>query len=83
MKSTSKWEANGNGDNSSGLNVYPGGQRYGTGNFGDLEYQASFWSSTKPARTMAEAVALYSGSDNVESTGFSPDVGLSVRCIKH
>ena len=82
MKSTSGWNDNGNGTNSSGFSGLPGGIRGYDRNFYYVGYFGYWWSTSEDADTNAWGWRLYGGkywlgrSSNYESCGFS------VRCIK-
>ncbi|MBM3416347.1 MAG: hypothetical protein FJY20_07845 [Bacteroidetes bacterium] len=53
MKSTSGWEENGNGTNSSGFNGLPGGLRGGNGSFSSVGKFGGWWSSTVGSTSLA------------------------------
>jgi len=83
LKSTKGWNKNyldgssGNGDNSSGFNVLPGGSRDNSPGFlyqGDV---ANFWSSDAWVRSMSS-----DGDGVLRSSAFYGN-GFSVRCIKN
>jgi uncharacterized protein (TIGR02145 family) len=92
LKSVEGWEAwetkdgkkqNGNGDNSSGFNVLPGGCRNNDGSFDDVSYNAFFWSATEGDNDLACSRTLYSSSSNVGRCSYSfKSVGASVRCLR-
>jgi uncharacterized protein (TIGR02145 family) len=83
MKSTTGWDNNGNGDNSTGFNAVPAGYRYNTGGFDNMGKSSLFWSSTPHADTNAwtHYLTYYNGevyfTDKVSKNG-----GLSIRCIR-
>jgi uncharacterized protein (TIGR02145 family) len=81
MKSTSGWNNNGNGTNSSGFNGLPGGY-YGTAynSIGDV---ASFWTSSEKSNTTAWERGLDSNSSKVFRFDPPKTFRLSVRCIKN
>jgi uncharacterized protein (TIGR02145 family) len=78
--------------NSSGFTAMPGGYRlYKTGRqryFGDLGYQADFWTSDEPGDVFNAAyywsIVCYSifGEGFVSHGGIPKESGLSVRCVK-
>jgi uncharacterized protein (TIGR02145 family) len=83
MKTTTGWNLDGNGTNTSGLSVLPAGYRYyldgtfnGVGNF------TYFWTNTENSAT----VAWYRRLDNTEARVYRAAVekqaGKSIRCVK-
>ena len=86
MKSTSGWRDGGNGDNSSGFNGYPGGDRYADdGEFYSSGNTGFWWSSTflnNPQEPGASFYYLEFSNDELKTTGYPPNNGMSVRCIK-
>jgi len=86
MKSTSGWRDGGNGDNSSGFKGYPGGDRYADdGEFYSSGSTGFWWSSTflnNPQEPGASFYYLEFGNDELKTTGYPPNNGMSVRCIK-
>jgi len=84
LKSTSGWNQNGNGDNSSGFNAFPGGfLYYGLGGiFVDLERNGHFWSSTPDPSLSAWFRSLDYFDDGVSRGHPSRSYGFSVRCIQ-
>jgi uncharacterized protein (TIGR02145 family) len=87
MKSTTGWESAGNGTNTSGLTVLPGGYRQWTlGDFwgnGSLTY---FWSSSDDASNGNPTVSWYRRLDyNMNSVYKATTLktgGKYVRCVK-
>jgi uncharacterized protein (TIGR02145 family) len=76
---------NGNGDNSSGFNVLPGGCRGNGGSFHSISYNAFFWSATEYGNNVAWYRCLYYGNGNVYryyGIYFKKSVGASVRCLR-
>jgi len=81
LKSTSYWNSHGNGNNSSGFNALPGGNRRDKSGFNVLGGMAYFWSSTLES---GRAWFCYLTSDDIEvyrSTDYKRS-GFSVRCLK-
>ena len=82
MKSTSGWNKEGNGSNTSGFAGLPGGFRYFNGWFfsiGDVGY---WWSSTYCNTTNAWNFGLnYRGSD-LGKYNNNKSIGISVRCLR-
>ena len=81
MKSTSGWQNNGNGTNTSGFGGLPGGGRGSNGNFNLQGTRGYWWSSSEnyhwawPRQLLGLLDALMSGSEDKPS-------GMSVRCVK-
>jgi len=82
LKSISGWNDNGNGDNSSGFNAFPGGYRTCIGSFLSLGYNARFWSSSPDVSSNAWARNLYYNSDGVSWDSYLRRYGFSVRCLQ-
>jgi uncharacterized protein (TIGR02145 family) len=81
MKAISGWGRNGNGTNSSNFSGLPGGIRT-DGNFANMNYFGSWWSSTE--NTTIDAIVRDLSSDylNVYHYSATKNNGYSVRCIK-
>jgi len=59
LKSTTDWENDGNGTNSSGFNGMPAGYRdYDDGTFSNIEMGGYFWSSSE-ARDVSRVATLF------------------------
>ena len=94
MKSVEGWEIredvdgkiqNGNGDNSSGLNIFPGGIRYYNGSFNYSGFGAVFWSTTESCDYFDGAWLrmLQANSFNVTRNGKNlKSFCASVRCLR-
>ena len=82
MKSTSGWNENGNGTNSSGFNALPGGLRGLSGSFFGIGYNGFWWSSSEDGTNNAwyRFLSCYSG--GVYSFNDDEGGGLSVRCLR-
>lgn len=80
MKSTTEWAENGNGDNSSGFNALPGGDRDDIGGFYNLGGTAFFWSSSENG-SYAWYLYLNYGNDGVGRHSSYRSNGFSVRCL--
>ena len=82
LKSTSGWYNNGNGDNRSGFNAYPGGW-YSEPDFGNLPHRSFFWSSSPYGSIYAWNRYMSYYSDGVyRYNEHLRRYGLSVRCVK-
>ena len=82
MKSTSGWNDEGNGRNSSGFSGLPGGTRYGSGYYyyvGSLGY---WWSASEGYTDYACFRSLYTNDVNLGRYDNSKEKGLSVRCLR-
>ena len=82
MNSTSGWIYKGNGNNSSGVNVLPGGYRDSNGWLYDITEKSYFWSSSEDSWDDACWVRFLTYDGNVYRKYFSKDNGLSVRCLR-
>ncbi len=82
IKSTSGWEGNGNGTNSSGFSGLPGGTRYSDGTFNYIGRYGCWWSSSEYVSLVAWDRTLYYISGSVYRYGSSKERGLSVRCLR-
>lgn len=82
MKSTSGWDYNGNGTNSSGFNALPGGNHGTAGSFYFLGGNGCWWSSSENSGTNAWYRYLNYESDQVGRSNSSKTNGYSVRCLK-
>lgn len=82
MQSTSGWNYNRNGNNSSGFTALPGGCRYKNGNFIELGNYAYFWSSSPAYGDFAWYRELRYGYSTVRYWSEYRQNGFSIRCIK-
>jgi uncharacterized protein (TIGR02145 family) len=83
MKSTSGWNYNGNGTNSSGFSGLPGGYRYDYGTFGFIGTNEYWWSSTENGTDFAWSLLLVYHSGNAgRGYGGNKGYGFSVRCLR-
>jgi uncharacterized protein (TIGR02145 family) len=88
LKSKTGWAKNGNGNNSSGFNVLPAGDRwYANGSFMSLGSFAEFWSASVAYGDEVHGWdywtrEMHFQSDGVYRGDVFPNVGLSVRCVK-
>jgi uncharacterized protein (TIGR02145 family) len=79
MKSTSGWNDNGNGTNSSGFSGLPGGDRANNGSFYYVGSYGHWWSSSEYAEVNAHCFGLkYS---YLRLDGSNKSDGFSVRCV--
>jgi uncharacterized protein (TIGR02145 family) len=91
MKSAKGWKAckdedgkiqNGNGNNSSKFNGFPGGFRNDIDSFGGIRYNAFFWSVTESGYSNARSFCLYFSSRYMDSYHSLKSFGASVRCLR-
>lgn len=86
LKATEGWASNGNGSDSFGMSVLPGGYRDLNGNYMLKGEEALFWSNANYSSSQALRTRLqYSSADmdgNSESYHIDKASALSVRCYK-
>ncbi|MGP8216570.1 MAG: fibrobacter succinogenes major paralogous domain-containing protein [Bacteroidia bacterium] len=82
MKSKTEWAENGNGDDSSGFNGLPGGERAKPFNFFLFSKGGFYWSSTeKNSKSSWNRSLSYTGPE-IFRANFNKSQGMSIRCIK-
>jgi len=82
MKSTSGWNEDGNGNNTSGFAGLPGGYRFSNGNFDYIGATGNWWSSSEANHDSAWYRPLGLKAGNVHRRGHYKQNGCSVRCLK-
>jgi uncharacterized protein (TIGR02145 family) len=82
MKSTSGWNDDGNGTNSSGFSGLPGGCRYNDGGFGLVGKYGNWWSASEYDESLAWDRELYYHESSLLRYDFDKNDGLSVRCVR-
>ena len=82
MKSTSGWENNGNGTNSSGFSVLPGGSRNYSGYCFNIGLHGDWWSASEVITYNAYYRNLYYYSDYLSRFSSLKEIGFSVRCLR-
>ncbi|MFZ9939969.1 MAG: FISUMP domain-containing protein [Bacteroidia bacterium] len=82
LKSTTGWNNNGNGTNSSGFTGLPGGYRNDNGGFGNVGNFGYWWSSSDAGSGSAWYRTLNYGSANVFRSNPDQRYGFSVRCVR-
>ena len=82
MKSTSGWDDNGNGTNSSGFSGLPGGYRSDYGNFNYVGNNGNWWSASEYSDTYAWNRNFYNFNSNLHRFLNSKNNGFSVRCVR-
>ncbi len=83
LKSTTLWDKNGNGTNSSGFNACPGGFYDGKKSFYFLGVDGNWWSSTEESHTYTRSRYLNCGNEQIAINVSSNAKGYSVRCLKN
>jgi uncharacterized protein (TIGR02145 family) len=82
LKSTTGWQNDGNGDNTSGFDGLPGGYYKPNGSFYMIEEEGHWWSSTENDTLSARRRDLnYRDSRSVKYP-CNKNFGLSVRCLR-
>ena len=82
MKSTSGWNDDGNGTNSSGFSGLPGGCRYHDGFFDSVGSNGDWWSASENDGSNAWSRELYSSFSNLSRDYYLKNNGFSVRCVR-
>jgi len=82
MKSTSGWNEDGNGNNTSGFAGLPGGYRDDDGNFDGIGAGGDWWSSSEDNAYGAWYRYLYYSFGNVSRDYVYKQDGFSVRCLR-
>jgi len=82
MKSTSGWENDGNGDNSSGFDIRPGAGRRVDGLYDLLGKDAGYWSSTELDPENAWGRGFGFDNDGVFRHFSLKHLSVSIRCIQ-
>ena len=82
MKSTSGWDNNGNGTNTSGFAGLPGGFRYYNVYFDLIGAYGFWWSSSENDTSGAWSRDLFNNSGNVARYYDDKRSGFSVRCLR-
>jgi uncharacterized protein (TIGR02145 family) len=82
IKSVHGWEGNTNGDNLSGLNIFPAGYRYENSGFINRGFVTSFWVVPLYNPSSVWSFQVYYNSGIQESDIWDATGGFSVRCVK-
>ena len=82
MKSTTGWQNNGNGTNTSGFSGLPGGYRYNNGLFSLIGSFGNWWSSSESSTNFAWCRYLQSSNGSLYRNNSFKQNGISVRCLK-
>jgi uncharacterized protein (TIGR02145 family) len=82
MKSTSGWNEDGNGNNTSGFAGLPGACRDGNGSFYDVGSYGYWWSSSENNTSYAWCRYLTNNNGSVSRANSRKRDGFSVRCMR-
>ncbi|MGA2407890.1 MAG: fibrobacter succinogenes major paralogous domain-containing protein [Bacteroidales bacterium] len=83
LKSTTRWQNNGNGTNSSGFNAVGCGSRDLTSDpFHGVSFWGNYWTTTPTDATSAWAHSVSYNFSGIYRYNWNKGYGLSVRCIK-
>ncbi len=82
MKSSTGWDSNGNGTNSSGFAGFPGGVRYADGTFHYIGRDNLWWSATENNSSNAWTRQLEDDDFGVSSYSNYKRNAFSVRCLR-
>jgi uncharacterized protein (TIGR02145 family) len=82
LKSTSGWDDDGNGTNTSRFSALPGGGRVSDGKFVEVGNDGAWWSFTEFDAATAWQWNLNSDEEEAYRNKEDKQTGLSVRCIK-
>ena len=82
MKSTTGWNEDGDGSNTSGFAGLPGGFRFNNGDFFSIGAYGFWWSSSEYNTSYTWCRLLYSNFGSVGRNYGGKRSGLSVRCLR-
>ncbi len=82
MKTTIGWNNSGNGTNSSGFSVLPGGYFHSTLSFNEIGKIGFFWSSTQVVADIAYNRQMSQSTTKVSRYDFHKNSGFSIRCVR-
>lgn len=82
LKSTSGWDASGNGTDAFAFSALPAGDRRNNGNYDGEGNYAFFWSSTENDSNIAYDMILTFIRDYANLNDGDKNLGFSVRCLK-
>ena len=81
MKSSTGWDSNGNGTNSSGFAGFPGGGRNGSGSFYSIGRSGYWWSAAESRSNDAWNRTLGCSYGDVYRGNYNKHYAFSVRCL--
>ena len=81
MKSSTGWDSNGNGTNSSGFAGFPGGYRYYSGTFSYIGRNGDWWSAREDDSYGAWLRSLNYDDGSVDRSNNDERDAFSVRCL--
>ena len=82
LKSTSGWDRNGNGTNSSGFSAMPGGNRSTDGEFTHVGDNGNWWTAVESNDGDAYFRFMDDDKDKLGEWPYPTGWGFSVRCVK-
>jgi uncharacterized protein (TIGR02145 family) len=82
LKSVSGWYEHGNGNNAAGFNALPGGARYNSWSYYDIEERGNWWTLTYYNWPEAWSRSLRYNDHKIGRFARLDSYGLSVRCFK-
>jgi len=82
LKSTSGWDANGNGSDSIGFDAVPGGNRMRDGSFVNVGSYANYWTSTETGSGTAYSRFLFCRIPSMPRNTSQESSAFSVRCVQ-
>jgi uncharacterized protein (TIGR02145 family) len=82
MKSTTGWDEDGNGTNTSGFAGLPGGYRSFNGDFTIIGASGNWWSSSEDSTVNAWCRYLFYDNGGVDRDYYYKQNGFSVRCLR-
>jgi len=81
LKSMTGWDSNGNGDNSSKFNGFPGGGRLVEGDFQSIGRAGIWWTSSQNTAISGYGYNLNHADSKVLRGTFDKGTGMSIRCL--
>ena len=82
LKSTSGWSNNGNGTDAYGFSALPAGRRHYSGDLGNVDSAAYFWSASEDDSDYANDRELYNKYGFMITFINNKRIAISVRCVK-
>ena len=83
LKSQTRWNNDGNGNNASGFSGLPGGYRNEKGVYSSVGFTGIWWSSSSNNDNSAISYYVYNSNSFIFKEEKLKNNGLSVRCIKN
>jgi uncharacterized protein (TIGR02145 family) len=82
LKSTTGWDAQGNGPDTFGFSSIGSGQRTVGGDFSYINQEAAFWTATEVQANYAVFRGIHYQQDKILRGNYHKNFGNSVRCVK-